>query len=76
MNDAGAGFGLFCADCNITIDIVAKVGGDPGLCPKCGKKMIPNPSAEISAHVTCNKCNSSFGLINSNTCPNCGEPFA
>ncbi|MHC4103642.1 MAG: YfgJ family double zinc ribbon protein, partial [Planctomycetota bacterium] len=48
---------------------------DPGLCPKCGKKMIPNPSAEISAHVTCNNCNSSFGLINSNTCPNCGKPF-
>ncbi len=38
MNNAGAGFGLFCEDCNITIDIVAKVGGDPGYAPNVVKK--------------------------------------
>ncbi len=76
MNGAGAGFGLRCPDCNITIDVVATVGGDPELCPQCGKTMVPNPDAKISAHVTCSKCNSSFGLINSDTCPKCGEPFA
>jgi rRNA maturation endonuclease Nob1 len=76
MAEAGAGFGLMCPDCNISIDVQAVVGADPERCPNCGKKMVPNPVSKISAGVTCNNCNSRFGLINSDTCPNCGEPFA
>lgn len=76
MSGPGAGFGLMCPICNIIIDVHATVGSDPQRCPRCGRNMVPNPSAKISAKVTCQKCNSSFGLINSDKCPKCGEPFA
>ena len=72
----GAGFGLMCSYCNITIDVFGVVGSDPQHCPQCGRIMVPNPQAKISARVTCDKCHSSFGLINSDRCPNCGEPFS
>jgi len=75
MNGPGAGFGLKCPKCNITIDVIATVGSDPQRCPNCGNKMVPNPQAKISAKVTCKKCNSSFVLINSDKCPHCGEYF-
>lgn len=76
MTGPGAGFGLMCPYCKITIDVYAVVGSDPQHCPKCGRDMVPNPLSKISARVTCKKCNCSFGLINSDKCPNCGEPFA
>jgi hypothetical protein len=76
MTGAGAGFGFMCPFCGFRVDILGTVGGDPQRCPQCGRGMVPNPNARISAKVTCNKCHSQFGLINSDNCPVCGEPFA
>ena len=75
MNSSGAGFGFRCPNCNITIDVIATLGSDPQCCPQCGRNMIPNPQTKISAKAICKKCNSFFGLINSDKCPNCGELF-
>jgi rRNA maturation endonuclease Nob1 len=76
MNNPGSGFGLMCSTCGSTFDIIGTIGADPQRCPQCGGIMVPNPNAKITAKVTCKKCNSSFGLINSDKCPKCGEPFA
>ena len=75
MSNVGAGFGPLCPNCGTSIDIHASAGTDVEKCPKCGTKMIPNPNARVSAGVTCKNCNSSFGIINSDKCPNCGTPF-
>lgn len=76
MTGAGAGFGLKCPFCGFRVDILGTVGADPQRCPQCGRDMVPNPSARISAKATCTKCHSHSGLINSDKCPVCGEPFA
>jgi len=75
MENAGSGFGLKCPNCKTSIDVYGTVGADPQLCPNCGTKMIPNESAKITTQITCKNCNSSFGIINSDTCPICGKPF-
>ena len=70
-------FGYKCPNCNSTVDIGVSVGSGEQLCPNCKAKMIPNPEGKTtSANVHCSKCNSSFGLINSDKCPNCGQPFS
>ncbi len=74
MSNGGVGYGLMCPDCSISIDV--NVGGNPSLCPKCGKQMIPNQNAKITAKAFCKTCNASFGMINSDKCPKCGEEFA
>ena len=76
MAKAGAGFGLICPNCKCRIDVHGTAGSDPELCPQCGHKMVANPSAKITAGVSCKKCHSSFGIINSDKCPNCGEAFS
>lgn len=74
-------FGFICPKCRSTIDIGASVSSasseeDPK-CPSCGTKMEPNPQGQTtSANVHCRNCNSSFGLINSDKCPCCGQPFS
>lgn len=73
----GTYFGYKCPKCNSTIDIAAVVGSDKLLCPNCKTEIIPNDSGKtVSANVTCKKCNSSFGMINSDKCPNCGTLFS
>jgi DNA-directed RNA polymerase subunit RPC12/RpoP len=74
---ASAFFEYKCPNCNSTVDIGVSAGGDEQLCPNCKTKMIPNPKGTVSsANVHCSKCNSSFGLINSDKCPNCGKAFS
>ena len=69
-------FGYKCPNCNSTIDIAAVAGSNKLLCPNCKTEMVPNPDGKtVSANVYCKKCNSSFGLINSDKCPNCGSSF-
>lgn len=75
MVEAGSAFGLKCPKCGNSYDIIGSVGSDPEICNNCGTKMVPNEEAKISANVTCSNCGSSFGLINSDTCPNCKTPF-
>lgn len=72
-------FGFICPKCKSTVDIGASISsapeGDPK-CPTCGTTMEPNPQGQtVSANVHCSNCNSSFGLINSDKCPNCKTPF-
>lgn len=75
-------FGYKCPRCNSTIDVGASVtvGGRPQdkpTCPSCGVDMVPNPEGRtVAMNVHCRKCNSMFGMINSDVCPSCGEPFA
>ena len=69
-------FGYICPNCKTTIDIGAAVGDDKILCPSCKTPMIPNPKGRpAAANVHCKNCNWSFGIINSDKCPNCGTPF-
>jgi rRNA maturation endonuclease Nob1 len=75
-------YGYKCPKCGSTVDVNASVmvGGSPRskpACPSCGADMEPNLAAKgttLNAH--CRKCNSVFGVISSNVCPTCGEPFA
>lgn len=75
MVEVGSVFGLKCPKCGHSFDIGGFVGSDPEICTNCGTKMVPNEKAKISANVTCSNCGASFGLINSDTCPNCKTPF-
>jgi len=70
-------YGYICPNCKSTIDVAAMAGTDQLKCPNCKTTMQPNPNGKvISANVHCSKCNSSYGLVNSPTCPQCGTPFA
>lgn len=65
-------FGFICPNCKSTVDIGV---GEPN-CPNCKTRMIPNVSGKpVATNVYCKKCNSAFGMINSDTCPSCGEKF-
>ena len=69
-------FGYICPKCHTTIDIGAIVGGGEPLCPQCKTPMVPNPNGRnVATNVHCKNCNSTFGIINSDKCPNCGTPF-
>lgn len=73
---AGSFFGYKCPKCQTSIDIAAIVGSDKLHCPNCGIEMMPDPQGKTSsANVYCRKCNTSFGLVNSDRCPKCGGPF-
>lgn len=74
--NAGTGFGLYCPNCATTINVYTTIGGDPSKCPNCGTKMVPNPSAAITANAHCNKCDSFVGITNLDCCPHCGEPYS
>ena len=70
-------FGYKCPKCNTTIDIGVIVGNSKPLCPNCKTEMIPDNNGKVSAaNVHCKKCNSFYGLINSDRCPQCGELFS
>lgn len=65
-------FSFICPNCQSTVDIGV---GQPD-CPSCGTKMIPNQKGTpIGANVHCKKCNSFYGMINSDKCPHCGTEF-
>lgn len=71
-------FGYKCPKCGSTIDIGVQMGSttDPN-CPTCKTKMVPNPDGKtVAANVYCPRCDSSFGLVNSDKCPKCGGPFS
>lgn len=69
-------FGYKCPKCQTKIDVAAIGGSDKLLCPNCHTEMIPDPQGKTSsANVYCRKCNASFGLVNSDRCPQCGGPF-
>ncbi len=66
-------FGFICPKC--TTSITFGIGGEP-VCPNCGTRMIPNKNATpVAMNVHCKKCNSSFQMIDSDTCPECGTKF-
>ena len=69
------GFGQICPKCRTRIGVHANVGGDASLCPNCKTPMAPDSNFKGTANAKCNKCNSQFGFINSDKCPNCGTPF-
>lgn len=65
-------YGFICPNCKSTVDIGI---GEP-ICPDCKTKMIPNEQGtSVAANVHCKNCDISFGLINSDKCPECGTPF-
>ena len=70
-------FGYRCPKCGSTVDIGAIVGSSEILCPSCNTVMEPDKNGRVSAaNVYCSSCNSSFGLVNSDKCPNCGGAFS
>jgi hypothetical protein len=75
---ASSYFGYKCPKCNSTIDIAAVLSPSAILfCENCGTEMVPNPNGRTcAANVYCPKCHISFGLVNSDTCPECGGPFS
>lgn len=74
---AGSFFGYKCPQCNCTIDVAAIAGGNGLLCPQCKVPMVPDPNGRTSAaKVYCVNCKASFGLVNSDKCPQCGGPFS
>lgn len=67
-------YGFICSNknCNTTINVGS---GDP-ICPMCGSQMIPNKNGtSVGVNVSCKKCGSIFGMIDSDKCPNCGTNF-
>jgi rubrerythrin len=65
-------YGFICPKCKSTVDIGI---GEPN-CPICGIKMVSNKQGKpIAMNVYCKKCNSNFGMINSDKCPICGTRF-
>ena len=72
----GAFFGYKCPQCNTKIDIGAVAGTSELNCPNCGVKMVPDLEGKASAaNVYCPKCKASYGLVNSDRCPQCGGPL-
>lgn len=73
--------GYKCPICKSSVDIgvstsTNQAGSDNPRCPSCGSVMIPNPDGDtISMNVYCLECNSVFGVVNSNSCPACGQAF-
>jgi DNA-directed RNA polymerase subunit RPC12/RpoP len=73
-------FGYICPNCKSTVDIGAIATGTDTdteiLCSQCHTPMVPNPNGRIvSTNVKCLDCNISFGMINSDKCPQCGKTF-
>jgi len=67
-------FGFKCPRCGSTVDIGVTTG-DPS-CPNCGAAMIRNEQfTGAAANVHCPTCNATYGLVNSDRCPQCGGPF-
>jgi rRNA maturation protein Nop10 len=74
---AASFFGYMCPKCGSSVDIAAIAGTDRLLCDNCKTEMVPNPKGKSSsANVSCKKCNTFYGLVNSDKCPACGEPFS
>jgi DNA-directed RNA polymerase subunit RPC12/RpoP len=72
----GAFFGYRCPNCNSKIDIAAVAGSSKFTCSNCWTEMVPDSKGQASAtKVYCPQCKSYFGLVNSDTCPHCGEPI-
>jgi DNA-directed RNA polymerase subunit RPC12/RpoP len=68
-------FGYRCPKCGSTVDIGVTTGRPS--CPTCGTTMAPNEGAKSSAgNVYCPRCKASYGLVNSDKCPQCGGPFS
>lgn len=74
---AGAFFGYKCPKCGSKFDIGAIVGSDEMRCSTCATIMEPDPNGKTcAANVYCPRCQISFGLVNSDRCPECGGPFS
>lgn len=71
-----------CPQCNSTVNVgISVVAGIPiqqkPRCLSCGVDMEPDQNGRTTAmNVFCRNCNSKFGMITSDTCPNCGKPFS
>jgi len=66
-------FGFICPKCSTTV----QVGVGTPSCPTCGTQMVPNSKAPASAgNVMCKRCNTAYGLITADRCPQCGGPFS
>ena len=81
MNEANVFSGAHCPHCNVTIGLVASVGG-PIKCPSCGGEMVAatgTPETHVIANVSCKKCGTRIGVMSvvggPAKCPKCGEPF-
>lgn len=69
--------GYICPECKKSIDVAVDTGIDKPLCPECKIEMIPNEEGNIVfSNITCKVCNSFFGIINLDKCPNCGSTFS
>ncbi len=65
-------FGFICPQCKSTVDIGV---GQPN-CPSCGTRMVANKQGTpVATNVHCKKCNTSYGMINSDKCPDCATKF-
>ena len=74
---ASSFFGHKCPNCGSTTDVAGVVGSDQLHCPSCGTIMEPDPEGKaVAANVYCPNCESSFGLVTSDKCPQCGGPFS
>jgi hypothetical protein len=68
-------YGYKCPKCNSSVNIGVTVGEPRCPSPGCNTLMIPDSKANaVYTNVSCKKCGSSFGMINSSICP-CGKPF-
>ena len=70
-------FGYKCPNCNTKISIAIQVGKQEQNCPQCGTTMVPDKERQsLAANVYCKSCNSYYGLVTSDRCPNCGGEFS
>ena len=76
---ARVSYGYKCPKCNSTFTVRISLGlvqDQKQYCPSCGTEMKPDANASpVAMNVLCRKCNAQYGMVFSDTCPNCGTPF-
>lgn len=78
MTTGDVAYGFRCPSCGLRSAVLAQVGDDAAdvapRCPVCKSGMVLDSEAEpVAVNHRCEKCNSSFGMVTSSTCPLCGE---
>ena len=72
----GAFFGFMCPRCRSSAKFAVSPSADELLCHQCGGVMVPDDNAgPMAMGAYCARCDASYGIIDSDRCPKCGEPF-
>ena len=70
-------FKLKCPSCGWSREIGVTSADDTLRCFSCSVSLVPDAATQSSADdLECPSCKTRFGMVNSDTCPMCEEPFS